>query len=67
MIELKIGEHMKKYNQIITKELNRILPYHLLGVVVHSGENSDKIIYLKDGMVVQEKQFYIAKNDSHLY
>ena len=26
---------MKKYNKIITKELNRILPYHLLGVVFH--------------------------------
>ena len=27
---------MKKYNQIITKELNRVLPYHLLGVVFHA-------------------------------
>lgn len=27
---------MKKYNKIITKELNRILPYHLLGVILHS-------------------------------
>lgn len=27
---------MKKYNQIITKELNRILPYHLLGIVLHT-------------------------------
>ena len=27
---------MKKYNKIITKELNRILPYHLLGVVFHT-------------------------------
>lgn len=27
---------MKKYNEIITKELNRILPYHLLGVVLHT-------------------------------
>ncbi len=27
---------MKKYNKIITKELNRILPYHLLGVVFHA-------------------------------
>lgn len=27
---------MKKYNKIVTKELNRILPYHLLGVVLHS-------------------------------
>ena len=26
---------MKKYNKIITKELNRILPYHLLAVVLH--------------------------------
>lgn len=26
---------MKKYNKIITKELNRILPYHLLGVIFH--------------------------------
>ncbi len=42
---------MKKYNKIVATELNRILPYHLLGVVLHSGENSDKIIYLKDGKV----------------
>ena len=27
---------MKKYNKIITKELNRILPYHLLAVVLHA-------------------------------
>lgn len=27
---------MKKYNKIVAKELNRILPYHLLGVVLHS-------------------------------
>lgn len=27
---------MKKYNKVITKELNRILPYHLLGVFFHS-------------------------------
>ena len=27
---------MKKYNRIITKELNRILPYHLLGIVFHT-------------------------------
>lgn len=27
---------MKKYNEIITKELNRILPYHLLGVILHT-------------------------------
>ena len=27
---------MKKYNKIITKELNRILPYHLLGVLFHT-------------------------------
>lgn len=27
---------MKKYNRIITKELNRILPYHLLGVILHT-------------------------------
>ena len=27
---------MKKYNKIITKELKRILPYHLLGVILHS-------------------------------
>lgn len=27
---------MKKYNKIITKELNRILPYHLLGVILHA-------------------------------
>lgn len=27
---------MKKYNKIVTKELNRILPYHLLGVFFHS-------------------------------
>lgn len=27
---------MKKYNKIITKELNRILPYHLLGVLLHT-------------------------------
>ena len=27
---------MKKYNQIITKELTRILPYHLLGVILHT-------------------------------
>ncbi len=27
---------MKRYNKIITKELNRILPYHLLGVVLHA-------------------------------
>lgn len=27
---------MKKYNEIITKELNRILPYHLLGIVGQS-------------------------------
>ena len=26
---------MKKYNKIIVDELNRILPYHLLGVVLH--------------------------------
>ena len=26
---------MKKYNKIITKELNRVLPYHLLGVILH--------------------------------
>lgn len=27
---------MKKYNKIVTKELNRILPYHLLGVILHT-------------------------------
>lgn len=27
---------MKKYNKVITKELNRILPYHLLGVILHT-------------------------------
>lgn len=27
---------MKKYNKIITKVLRRILPYHLLGVVLHT-------------------------------
>ena len=27
---------MKKLNKIITKELNRILPYHLLGVILHT-------------------------------
>ncbi len=27
---------MKKYNKIITKELNRILPYHLLAVALHA-------------------------------
>lgn len=27
---------MKKYNKIVTKELNRVLPYHLFGVVLHS-------------------------------
>ena len=27
---------MKKYNKIITKELNRILPCHLLGVIFHT-------------------------------
>lgn len=27
---------MKKYNKIITKELKRILPYHLLGVILHT-------------------------------
>lgn len=27
---------MKKYNKIITNELNRVLPYHLLGVVLHT-------------------------------
>ena len=27
---------MKNYNKIIAKELNRILPYHLLGVVFHA-------------------------------
>lgn len=27
---------MKKYNEIITKELKRILPYHLLGVILHT-------------------------------
>lgn len=27
---------MKKYNQVIVKELNRILPYHLLGVILHT-------------------------------
>ena len=27
---------MKKYNKIITKELNRVLPYHLLGIVFHT-------------------------------
>ncbi len=27
---------MKKYNKIITEELNRILPYHLLGIVFHT-------------------------------
>lgn len=27
---------MKKYNKIITKELNRILPYHLLAVILHT-------------------------------
>ena len=26
---------MKKYNKIIAKELNRVLPYHLLGVILH--------------------------------
>ena len=32
---------MKKYNKIITKELNRILPYHLLGIIFHT-----MVIYL---------------------
>lgn len=32
---------MKKYNKIITEELNRILPYHLLGIVFHT-----MVIYL---------------------
>lgn len=32
---------MKKYNKIITAELNRILPYHLLGIVFHT-----MVIYL---------------------
>lgn len=27
---------MKKYNKILTKELKRILPYHLLGVILHT-------------------------------
>lgn len=27
---------MKKYHEIITKELNKILPYHLLGVIFHT-------------------------------
>lgn len=27
---------MKKYNKIITNELKRILPYHLLGVILHT-------------------------------
>ncbi len=27
---------MKNYNKIVSNELNRILPYHLLGVVLHS-------------------------------
>ncbi len=27
---------MKKYNKVITKELNRILPYHVLGVIFHT-------------------------------
>lgn len=27
---------MKKYNKIITEQLNRILPYHLLGIVFHT-------------------------------
>lgn len=27
---------MKKYNKIITKALNRLLPYHLLGVILHT-------------------------------
>lgn len=27
---------MKKYNEIITKELNRVLPYHLIAVVFHT-------------------------------
>mgnify|MGYP005800393961 CR=1 FL=1 len=33
---MKVGNQMKKYNKIITKELNRILPYHLLGIVFHT-------------------------------
>lgn len=32
---------MKKYNKIITKELKRILPYHLLGIIFHT-----MVIYL---------------------
>lgn len=27
---------MKNYNKIVKKELNRILPYHLLGVILHT-------------------------------
>lgn len=27
---------MNKYNKIITKELNKLLPYHLLGVIFHA-------------------------------
>lgn len=27
---------MKKYNKILSKELNRIFPYHLLGVFFHA-------------------------------
>ena len=33
---------MKKYNKIITKELNRILPYHLLAVVLHAIKYADE-------------------------
>ena len=27
---------MKKYNKIITNELKKILPYHLLGIILHT-------------------------------
>ena len=27
---------MKRYNKIVEKEIIRILPYHLLGVILHS-------------------------------
>ena len=30
------GAQMKKYNKIITKELHRILPYHLMAMILHA-------------------------------
>ena len=32
----KQEKQMKRYNKIVEKEIIRILPYHLLGVIFHS-------------------------------